>query len=151
MPKQVVFWRCLALFQSRLRCGSHGGYAVRHLVESVYIALPVISIWDFLLEGVFLVEQDLALSKYRNNTQMKDSDICCFQAVSSGTRPDPNGGPRVFLYRRTVNCDLTKWTHSGSQQKYPSHGLIILVSNFETATVTRLNEDGHATNIVGHY
>jgi beta-fructofuranosidase len=78
--------------------------------------------------------------------------ICSFQAISGGIRldADPNGGPRLFLYRQTANADFTKWTYLGPVVSFPA-GISFPWSgnsgiNFETAGMTRLNENGHATD-----
>ena len=79
-------------------------------------------------------------------------DMSCIQAISSGIRldADPNGGPRLFLYRQTVDGDFTKWTYLGPIVSFPARVSFPWSGNsginFETAGVTRLNEHGHATD-----
>lgn len=73
--------------------------------------------------------------------------------MSGGIRLDFNagGGPRLFLYRQTSNSDWTKWTYLGPIISLPaltafSNWTGSVGINFETSGVTRLNEDGHATD-----
>ena len=83
---------------------------------------------------------------------MQNFNICWFQAVSGGIRldADPNGGPRLFLYCQTADGDFTKWTYLGPIVRFPAKIRFPWSGNsgvnFETAAVTRLNEDGHATD-----
>ncbi|KAF8530224.1 glycosyl hydrolase [Hysterangium stoloniferum] len=74
-----------------------------------------------------------------------------FLTISSGIRPevDPNGGPRLFLYRQTHQNNVLDWTYI-SPVVAPSGKLAFsewsgnMGINFETSGITRLNEHGMA-------
>ena len=88
-----------------------------------------------------------------------------FLTISGGIRleADPNGGPRLFLYRQTYQNNVLDWTYLGpvvapSATSAFSEWSGNFGTNFETSGITRLNEygmayddgsDPRALNIVG--
>lgn len=74
-----------------------------------------------------------------------------FLTISGGTREeaDPNGGPRLYLYRQTTPGEVRHWTYIGpiiapSRRNAFSEWSGNFGTNFETAGITRLNENGMA-------
>ncbi|KAJ7275067.1 glycosyl hydrolase [Mycena rebaudengoi] len=69
-----------------------------------------------------------------------------FLTISSGVHDQ---GPRLLLYRQTSNDDVRRWTYLGPILSLPIRSSFSVWSgnfgiNFETACVTRLNEEGES-------
>jgi beta-fructofuranosidase len=69
-----------------------------------------------------------------------------FLTISSGVHDQ---GPRLLLYRQTSNDDVRRWTYLGPILSLPIRSSFSVWGgnfgiNFETACVTRLNEEGES-------